>query len=260
MTGRSWLFVALAAWLVAPTLGAQEAEPDLRPGIAVFPFTSGGIIGPDREDLSALEVGLQQLLLTELAQSQDLRVVERSALKEILQELDLTRSDMVDPATAARVGRIVGARYAITGVFMDVHGDFRMDGRILNVETTEIMRAVEVRGRRDGLYGMLVTLASGIMEGVELPPLEPARREARESRSIPGNAVILYSRAQVYEDGGRTAEAIQLYRQITTEFPEMTEAREALEQLEQLTSVGYTSSRGCRIPDGGPTRGLTGPS
>lgn len=241
MTGRSWLFLALAVLLAVPTPGAQAQESDTRPGIAVFPFTSGGVIGPDAADLSALEVGLQQLLLTELAQSEDLRVVERSALQQILQELDLTRADMVDPATAARVGRIVGARYAITGVFMDVYGDFRMDGRILNVETTEIMRAVEVRGRREGIYGMLVELASGIMRGVELPPLATAQREARESRSIPGNAVILYSQAQVYEDGGRTAEAIQLYRQIAAEFPEMTEAREALEQLEQLTALEVPS-------------------
>lgn len=234
MTGRTWSLLVLAAWLAAPNLSAQDREPDLRPGIAVFPFTNGGVIGPDREDLSALEVGLQQLLLTELSQSQELRVVERSAINEILRELELTRSDLVDPTTAAEVGRIVGARYAITGVFMDVFGDFRMDGRIVNVETTEVMRAVEVRGGREGIYGMLVDLASRIMQGVELPPLAAAQREARESRSIPAHAVILYSRAQVYEDGGRTNEAIQLYRQIATEFPEMTEAREALDQLTAL--------------------------
>jgi TolB-like protein len=241
MRGRTWLFLVLAAWFAAPPLSAQERQTDRRPGIAVFPFTSGGVIGPDREDLSALEVGLQQLLLTELAQSQDLRVVERSALNEILRELELTRSDLVDPATAARVGRIVGARYAVTGVFMDVFGDFRMDGRIVNVETTEVMRAVEVRGSREDIYAMLVSLASRVMQGVELPPLGAAQREARESRSIPAHAVILYSRAQVYEDGGRTEEAIQLYRQIATEFPEMTEAREALEQLEQLTALDAAS-------------------
>jgi TolB-like protein len=236
MTSRTLLLIALVAWLAAPALDAQE--PDTRPGIAVFTFTNGGVVGPDREDLSALEVGLQQLLLTELAQSPELRVVERSALNEILRELDLTKADMVDPNTAARVGRIVGARYAITGVFMDVYGDFRMAGRILDVETTEVMRAVEVQGRRDGIYRLLVDLASGVMEGVQLQPLAGPIREARQERPIPASAVILYSRAQVLEDGGRTDEAIRLYRQITTEFPEMTEAREALRQLEtpELTS------------------------
>jgi TolB-like protein len=227
--------VLTALWLVPGLLTGQEQEADPRPGVAVFPFTSGGVIGSAPEDLSALEVGLQQLLLTELAQSKDLRIVERSALTEILRELELTQSQMVDPATAARVGRIVGARYAITGVFMDVYGDFRVDGRILNVETTEVMRAVEVRGSRERLYAMLVDLAASIMRGIELPPLPAAAREARERRSIPAHAVILYSRAQVYQDGGRTDEAIELYRQITTEFPEMTEAREA---LDQLTAIG----------------------
>jgi TolB-like protein len=225
-----WLLVALLIWL-APPLVAQEPTSDSRPGLAVFAFSNGGVIGQDGEDLTALEVGLQQLLLTELAQSPDLRIVERSALNDILRELELTEAGMVDAATAAHVGRIVGARFAITGVFMDVFGDFRLDGRIVDVETTEVLRAVEVRGRRDGIYGMVVDLASRVMHGVELPPLPAAHREARQSREIPAHAVILYSRAQVYEDGGRTDEAIRLYRQIATEFPEMTEAREALEQL-----------------------------
>jgi TolB-like protein len=230
MKTGSWLLVMLFLLLVPPPLAGQEPA-DTRPGLAVFAFANGGVIGPDREDLAALEVGLQQLLLTELAQSPDLRIVERSTLNDILREIELVQEGMVDAATAARVGRIVGARYAITGVFMDVFGDFRMDGRIVDVETTEVLRAVEVRGRRDGIYGLVVDLAAGVMDGVALPPLPVQQREARQNREIPAHAVILYSRAQVYEDGGRTEEAIRLYRQIATEFPQMTEAREALEQL-----------------------------
>ena len=42
--------------------------------------------------------------------------------------------------------------------------------------------------------------------------------------------MTLYSRAQLYADGGQTARAIQLYRQITEQFPDLTEAREALRQ------------------------------
>jgi TolB-like protein len=228
---HGWWLVVLPLILVTPPLAAQDPAPDARPGLAVFAFANGGVLGPDQADLAALEVGLQQLLLTELAQSQDLRIVERSTLNEILRELELAEAGMVDAATAAQVGRIVGARFAITGVFMDVFGDFRMDGRIVDVETTEVLRAVEVRGRRDGIYGMVVDLASRVMHGVDLPPLPAAQRQARQSREIPAHAVILYSRAQVYEDGGRTDEAIRLYRQIATEFPAMTEAREALEQL-----------------------------
>jgi TolB-like protein len=229
------LTIAIAALSLVIGLPARaDAQPanDTRPGIAVFPFTNGGSFGPGSEDLAPLEVGVQQMLLTELAQNPTLRIVERSRIREILDEQGLVRSGQVDPNTAAQVGRLVGARYVITGVFMDLFGDFRLDGRVVDVETGEQLRALEVRSQRENLYQMLVDLASGITDRLELPALAAVQLEERRTREIPVEAVTLYSRAQVYEDGGRREQAIELYRQIADRFPAMTEAREALRQLE----------------------------
>lgn len=225
---RKLALVAIA--LLVPSLAVAQAA-DTRPGLAVFPFTNGGSFGANAEDLAALEVGVQQMLLTELSQNPQLRIVERSQLRAILDEQNLVREGAVDPNTAARIGRLVGARYIVTGVFMDIGGTFRMDGRIVNVETGEIMRTVEVRDRRENLYQLLVDLATRIMEGVSLPPLASEVVQQRREREIPAEAVTLFSRAQVFQDGGREAQAIELYRQIAERFPEMTEAREALRQL-----------------------------
>jgi hypothetical protein len=74
-------------------------------------------------------------------------------------------------------------------------------------------------------------MAGRVVEGVSLPPLEVATVAQRRARAIPAEAVTLFSRAQVYEDGGRHEQAIELYRQIAQRFPEMSEAREALRQL-----------------------------
>jgi len=229
------LTTAFAAVLLAvlPATMANAQDADTRPGIAVFPFTNGGSFGPGSEDLAPLEVGIQQMLLTELAQNPTLRTVERSRLREILEEQDLVRSGAVDPNTAARIGRLVGARYVITGVFMDLFGDFRMDGRVVDVETGEHLRALEVRSQRENLYEMLVDLASGITDQLDLPPLAAAQVEERRNREIPVEAVTMFSRAQVYEDGGRREQAIELYQQIADRFPAMTEATEALRQLRE---------------------------
>lgn len=225
----------LAATLVAvPRLASAQAEkkaPDTRPGLAVFPFTNGGSFGADKEDLSPLEVGIQQMLLTELAQNPKLRVVDRSAIKEILSEQNLATSGRVDAATAARVGKLVGARYAVTGVFIDLNGDFRMDGRVVDVETGEVLKTEEVHAKRDQMYDLLVELADKITKGVNLPPLSVGQIEQRKSREIPTEAVTLYSRAQVYEDAGNSDKAVELYRMIAQKFPQMTEAKEALRQL-----------------------------
>jgi TolB-like protein len=234
MHARVFLALLLAGAALAAPLAAQKpdtAAPDRRPGIAVFPFTNGGSFGAAKEDLAPLEIGIQQMLLTELAQNDSLRVVDRSVLRQILEEQNLATAGRVDAGTAARVGKLVGARYAVTGVFLDLNGKFRMDGRIVDVETGEVLKTQEVHAKKDDLYSLLVELSSKITKGMKLPPLPEQVRHARQEREIPAEAVTLYSRAQVYQDAGRNDKAIELYRMITDKFPQMTEAKQALQQL-----------------------------
>lgn len=216
---------------VAPVAAASAQEVDARPGVAVMPFNNGGSYGAKKEDLDALETGMQQMLLTELSQNPNLRVVERSLIRDILAEQDLATGGRVDPRTAAAVGKLVGARYVITGSFIDMAGNFRLDGRIVNVETGEIVKAEYVTAKREKMYGVVVDLAEKITRGVSLPPLPKEVQQARRARSIPDEALSLYSRALTYEDLGQPDKAIELYRRIVTEFPQYTEAKQALEQL-----------------------------
>jgi len=225
--------IALTAAFAGVLAPAAYGQDDTRPGIAVMPFDNGGSHGAGAEagDFAALEVGLQQMLLTELAQNTALRVVERGRIQELLQEQNLLAEGRVDPATAAQIGQIVGARYMVLGGFVDLFGDFHMNARIVDVETSEIVSSQQVRDRREMIYDLLVDLAAGITEGVDLPALPAEEREARKEREIPPDAITLFSRAQVYQDAGRTEQAITLYRQITEEFPDMEEAEQALRQL-----------------------------
>jgi TolB-like protein len=215
-----------------PCMRARDTV-DLRPGVAVFPFTSGGAFGGRPEDLAPMEVGVQQMLLTELAQNSSLRIVERSALRQVLEEQNLAPAGRVDAATAARVGRLIGARYMVFGTLMDLYGDFRMDARVVDVETGEVLRTEQVHGKRRNMYRLLVDLAGRITRGVKLPPLARPVAAERRNRDIPEEATRMYARALMYQDGGRSQEAVELYRQIVQRFPQMTEAREALHQIEE---------------------------
>jgi TolB-like protein len=197
----------------------------------VFPFSDGGSLGPQKEDLRQFVVGVQQMLTTELQQNPALNVIERRALNDILREQNLLREGRVDPETAPAIGKLIGARYMVTGNLTDIFGTFRLDGRIVDVETGRVIRAVAVSGKRERINDLLVDLASRVTTGVNLPPLPAASQAARKARDIPQEATRLYFLALDYEESGKKQQAIELYRRISQQFPQMTEAREQLKQL-----------------------------
>lgn len=211
---------------VAPRAMAQ----DNRPGLAVLPFENGGSYGQDKEDFDALEVGLQQMLLTEFAVNSGLRVVERGRIKALMEEQDLGASGRVDQNTAARIGKLVGARYMVLGGFLDFYGDLRIDARVVNVETGEIVKSERVRDKRDALYDSVVELAQKIGQGLDLPPLSRQAMDQRKTREVPAEAVRLYVKGLLYQDRGDQERAADLFQQAIAEFPDYTEAKEALRQ------------------------------
>ncbi len=226
------IVLPLLAALIIPAAASGQAQEDRRPGVAVFPFEDGGWAGMTVDDRAALGIGLQQLLLNELSQNTNLRIVERNQLRAILQEQDLVTSGRVDASKAADIGKLLGARFVVIPTFTDLGGaQPALTGRVVSVETSEWLKAEQALGKKEDLYRMVVDLAGRITAGVNLPPLPSAQREARESRQIPAEAVRLYSKAQSLQDLGQTQEAIELFQQINQRFPAMREAAEALRQL-----------------------------
>ena len=154
MRRQLYTAAAMAVGLATLSSGAVMAQ-DTRPGIAVMAFDNGGSYGQDAENFEALRVGIQQMLLTELAMNNAARVVERSQINALVAEQDLAADGRVDPNTAAQIGQLVGARYMIFGSFIDFYGETRIDARIVDTETSEIVNTTRVRNSREEMYQKL---------------------------------------------------------------------------------------------------------
>lgn len=223
--------MASVACLALPASPAVAQAQDTRPGIAVLPFENGGSYGKDREDFDALRRGLAGTLIYELAQNPAVRLVDRTETQRLLDEQGLAVAERVDGSTAAKIGKLVGARYMIAGMFIDLYGDFRVDARIIDVETGEILKVVrsdpKLRDRKD-MHRIVQSVAERIMQDTKLPPLPAGTRSAR---TIPTDALAMYSRALLYQDRGDKAKAIEYYRKAIDVFPEYAAASEGLKRL-----------------------------
>ena len=226
-TGRVLGAAAMVATLVSIAAAPARAQ-DSRPGIAVLSFENGGSYGKDKEDFDALRKGIAAMLIGELAQNPNVRLVDRGEIQRLLDEQGLAVAERVDRETAAKIGKLVGARYMIAGSFIDLYGDFRVDARIINVETGEIIKVVrsdpKLHDRRD-MSRMIQSVAERIMVDAKLPPL-PAGTAQRPA--VPTEALALFSRALLYQDRGDKAKAVEYYQKALDVFPAYTEANEGL--------------------------------
>src|SRR6266576_2643819 len=176
MRARLLALVSLALLgCIGRELGAQGRGQDTRPGIAGLP-------------------------ISELAANPAARVVEREEIEKLLAEQSLGASGKVTPETAAKIGKLVGARYVIAGTFIDFYGDFRIDARIINVETSEIVKVESDRMQRDHLFDIIRTVAARLMKDANLPPLPRQASDQRMNRQVPTEALTFYAKALLYQD------------------------------------------------------------
>lgn len=228
---RTTALVALAA---APAL-AQPA--DTRPTVAVLPFTNSAI-GASNAELAPLSKGIADLLLTELSQNTGIRVVERENIQKLLDEQNLARDGRVDEATAARLGKLLGAKHMVTGTFItDNRGTMVLTLKSIDSETGIIEWSHTGRGRTGEFFDLVSQVAAAANTGLKLPALTPQVRQTSEARTeerkkIPFQAVMMYSRAISAQDAGKKDEAIELFSQTIQRFPSFSDAVSACERLE----------------------------
>jgi len=228
--------VAAAQAQRPPQTPPAAGQQDTRPTIAILDYDIGATIGQDPEDYQALRRGLAGMTISELASNPAVRVVERAQIQAILQEQGLARDGNVDQSTALRVGRLLSARYMVTGTIYDVRGNFRIDARLFDVETSQILQTRRVNGRLDDVFELVTQLATQLMQAANLPPLErraDAPAPARPQTGAPTQtAVMAYSRAVLYADRGDTQRAVEQYRRALTAFPQYTQARTECNRLQ----------------------------
>jgi TolB-like protein len=217
--------------LVPVLLGAQQRNQDTRPGIAVFPFDNGGSYGQGKEDFAALQRGMAGMMVSELTQNPAARVVERQEIQRLVDEQNLGAQGRIDPQTASKIAKLVGARYYVFGTFVDFYGDFRVDVRLVNTETGEVVKTESERMQRDHMYDIIRNVAARLMKDASLPPLQRPASDQRMGRQIPTEALTYYSRALLYSDNGQKDKAVEMFTRALDIFPDYAEAKDGLQRV-----------------------------
>lgn len=115
--------------------GFGTATEDLRVAVLDFQNQTG------QPELNYLEAAIPSVLITDLSICEQLTLVERARLQEILDEMQLALSGVVNDEQATEIGELAGADAILVGSITAGGQVFRIDGRLVDVASGQVILA-----------------------------------------------------------------------------------------------------------------------
>ena len=224
---------AWMAGLLAFGLLTTAAKPP-PPTVAVMYFDYTG----KNEEMGMLRKGLAQMLISDLSDGANYRIVERDRLQDILTELKLNQSKKIDKKTANRIGKLLGARYLVLGGYFDMMGTLRVDARVVEVETGKVVGSSGSHAKPDDFISLEQKLAEDL-GGILTTKLEarPAaktkrrKKKARRPKKLKTKTALRYAKALDAKDRGDKKKAKEEMKKVLEEQPDFMLAQLDLKAL-----------------------------
>jgi serine/threonine protein kinase/tetratricopeptide (TPR) repeat protein len=225
-----WLPAGLAAAVVigglstlallrrpAPPDGAGPPSLNVRRSVAVLGFKN--LAGPEA---SWVSTALAEMLRTEIAAGDRLRMVPGDAVGRTKVDLALGEADSLPPETLALLHRNLGADLVVLGSYL-VLGDtgdaqMRLDLRVQDTARGTVVSASSATGTRDGLFDLVSSAGSSLRASLGL-----------DAASAPETAAVKAARPS-------SAEAARLYAEGLAKL-RVFDPRAAAGLLEQATAA-----------------------
>ncbi len=211
--------------LVAVTTAMEPVRQQDRKTVAVLSFTNGS--GDSQYD--PLGKGIAAMMITDLSQVPDVQLVERERLSDVTGELQLQQTKLVDPATAARLGKLVGAQYVVTGAINALDPRVRLDTRVIRVETGQIVKTAQVSGEQKQFFDLEQKLSHQLIKGLDiaLSPEDSARLAQRQEQERIDDLTtqLHFSQALDLFDRKMYVEAAEKMAGVVKESPQSTLVR-----------------------------------
>jgi TolB-like protein/TolA-binding protein len=131
----------LSLVIIAGVCVSPDAADFKRTKIAVLDFQLQGM----RQDSSDMGKIVAEWLITALVKEGRFDVIERRLLEKVLEEQRIGISGLVDENSASKLGKVLGAKIVITGSVMQFQNVMEVNARIIEVESSSIIAAENVK-------------------------------------------------------------------------------------------------------------------
>ena len=165
-------------------------------------------------ELDWLRNGLTDMLVTDLSQSPDLRVLSTDRLYQLLSDLDKLEERQTSFETVSAVAEAAKADTVILGSFAKLGDTIRISYKIQEAGSGEIVKAQSVDANvQEELFARVDDLSRDIRQSLELPeqPATVADRDLSDVSTSAVEAYRLYVAAEELHFQFKEQEALELY-------------------------------------------------
>jgi len=100
------------------------------------------------------EFGIASMVMTDLETIGLFNIISMERLRDVLKQQAFQMTGLVDEKKAVEVGKIVSAKYILTGSFMELKGSLRIESQLFSVEKGIQMGAASVTGKTETFFDL----------------------------------------------------------------------------------------------------------
>ena len=196
LAGTGWFTWRKRHFLANPfdiSLSAN-AHMSVRRSVAVLGFHNAS----GRSDDAWLSIALSEMLSTELAGGDKLRLVSGEDVANLRVSSPWPQADSLDQATAARVGTALNSDLLVLGSYTSIgppgRGDLRLDVRLQEAKTGEILTGISQTGGRQDMFRFVSNVGAKLRDKLGVPQLqEPEQAGVAASLPMDRDAARFYA-------------------------------------------------------------------
>ncbi|MBN2090312.1 hypothetical protein JW964_11935, partial [candidate division KSB1 bacterium] len=143
------------------------------------------------ERLTPLEKGLAQMLITDLSKVRMLKMLERLRLEQLIQELNLSNSDLFAPEQVPRLGKLLGSQKLVKGGFKsNEEGEVQIIAAVVESESGALINhEIILKG---GIFNFFELEKKLVFKIIETLGIQLSYSEMEAIKEVPTQSLLAY--------------------------------------------------------------------
>lgn len=193
-----------------------------------------------------LGTALSEMLRTELASGEKLRLVSGEDIANLRLAAPWSKADTLDAKTTARIGAALGSNLLVLGSYTVIggadRGQLRVDARLQDVKSGEILSEVDAAGASKDLFRIVSRVGEALRDRLGIPALdETDEASVLASMPVDPDAARFYALGLAKLRQSDASAAKDLLKQATEADPKFSLAHAMLAQA--YSQLGYEQKR-----------------